>query len=170
VAPIRDPKADVVKSGAFRLTWVSGAIGGIGALIIAFNKGFTEIFGDEAGAGIKASVLIAIIAAWAVIAVADLLARAITTSARLRSAPAAGTPAPDGMQVTLTDGVDSPGWLVAAVRGTDGAADGDLELLVVKAGEKPRWVGQDGVLVEAPKASGTTTANGGPQSTPAKTG
>jgi hypothetical protein len=169
VAPIRDPKADVVKSGAFRLTWVSGALAGISALIVAFNKGFTEIFGDTAGAGIKASVLIAIIAAWAVIAVADLLARAITTSAKLRSAPAAGMPAPDGMQVKLTDGVDSEGWLVAAVRGTDGVADGALELLVVKAGEKPKWVSQDGVVVEGPKA-GEAGTNGNRQGAPSKTG
>jgi hypothetical protein len=165
VAPIRDPKADVVKAGAFRLTWVSGAIGGIGTIIIAFNKGFTEIFGDSAGPGIKASVLIAIVAAWALIAVADLLARAITTAARLRSAPAAGIPAPDGMRVKLIDGVDSEGWMAAAVRSVDGA----LELLVVKAGEKPKWVGQDGVVVEGPKASEAGT-NGSPQSAPLKTG
>jgi hypothetical protein len=137
-------------------------------VVTAFNENVVKIFGDHVSDGIKASILIAIIAAWAVIAVADLLARAITTSARLRSAPAAGMPAPSGMQVKLTEGVDSEGWLVAAIRGTDGADDGALQLLVVKAGEKPKWIDQEGVVVEAPKAS-AAAATGNHQSTPVKT-
>jgi hypothetical protein len=168
VALIRDSKEDVVKSGAFRLTWISGTIGAIGVIVTAFNDNIVKIFGDHVSDGIKASVLIALIAAWAAIAIADLLARAITTSARLRSIPAAGMPAPNGMQVKLTDGVDSEGWLVAAVRGTNGGAGEGLQFLVVKAGEKPKWIGQAGVVVEAPKAS--AAAAGTPPSTPSKTG
>ena len=151
MAPIRDAKEDVVKAGAFRLTWISGTIAGIGVVVTAFNDNIVKIFGDHVSDGTKASVLIALIAAWSVIAVADLLARAITTSARLRSAPATEVPAPSGMQVKLTEGVDSSGWLVAAVRSANGSSE-DGQLLVVKAGEKPKWIAQDGVVVEAPKA------------------
>jgi hypothetical protein len=142
---IRDEKEDVVKSGALRLTWVSGAIGGIGALVTIFNEQFINVFGDNASDGIKASVLIAIIAAWALIAVADILGRSITTSARLRQALDKPIAAPKGMRVTLTKGTDSEGWAVAAIRSADGGDDSKLEFLVAKAGQTPQWVKQEGV-------------------------
>jgi hypothetical protein len=149
----RDPKEDVVKAGALRLTWISGTIGALGVVVTAFNEHIVKIFGDEVDDGIKASVLIAIIAAWALIAVADLIARAITTSARLR-VPSPGIAVPNGMRVTLTDGVDSDGWLVAAARpAVDGTGDG-LQFLVVKSGEGPKWVDQAGVALEGSKAPG----------------
>jgi hypothetical protein len=50
-------------------------------------------------------VCIAIVAAWASIAAADLFARSITESARLRRIPTAGFMAPEGMRVKLTEGV-----------------------------------------------------------------
>lgn len=142
MAVLRDPKEDVVKSGAMRLTWVSGAVGGVAALVTAFNDNIFKLFGDDVSDGVKASVLIAIIAAWAVIAVADLLSRAITTSAGLRKAPAGAITAPKGMRVKLTNGVDSSGWLVAAIRGYDGTDADSAEFLVVKSGETPKWVEQ----------------------------
>jgi hypothetical protein len=141
-SPLRDPKEDVIKSGALRLTWVSGAVGGIAGLVTIFNEEFTHLFGEHASDGIKASVLIAVIAAWAVIAVADIFARAITTSARLKKPAAAAITAPKGIRVTLTEGKDSNGWSVAAIRGFDGADGDEAEFLVVKGGEQPQWVKQ----------------------------
>lgn len=146
-APIRDEQKDVVKSGAFRLTWVSGAIGGIAAIITAFNQHIGLIFGKDVSNGTKASVLIAIIAAWAAIAVADLLARAITTAARLKQAPSAIT-APEGMKVKLTNGVDAHGWMVAAIRRCDDGASVASEFLVVNSTEAPKWVKQDEVALD----------------------
>jgi len=148
VAPIRDPKEDVVKAGAFRLTWISGAIGGIAGVVTVFNEQFIHIFGEHASDGVKASVLIAIIAAWALIAVADLLARAITAAAKLRREPPSPITAPKKMRVKVTAGEDSSGWMVAAIRGADGIESDALNFLVVKAGEAPKWVDQDEVVFE----------------------
>jgi hypothetical protein len=148
MAVIRDPKEDVVKSGALRLTWISGAVGGVGALVVAFNDNITKLFGEEVSDGVKASVLIALIAAWALIAVADLLSRSITSSARLRRAPAGAITAPRGLRVKVIDGVDSPGWLVAAIRGYDDSEADAVEFLVVKAGETPKWVEQASVTLD----------------------
>jgi hypothetical protein len=149
MAPIRDPNEDVVKSGAFRLTWVSGTIAGIAGVVTVFNEQFIHIFGEHASDGVKASVLIAIIAAWALIAVADLLARAITTTAKLRREPSSLVTAPKKMRVKVTGGgEDSPGWTVAAIRGADGSEADALNLLVVKSGQAPKWVKQDEVVFE----------------------
>jgi hypothetical protein len=146
-SPMRDEQEDVVKSGALRLTWVSGAIGGIAAIVTAFNEHIFQIFGDDVSDGTKASVLIAIIAAWAAIAVADLLSRAITTAARLKRAPSAIT-APEGMKVKLTKGPDAPGWMVAAIRRCDEGTGAASEFLVVNSKEAPKWVTQDEVALE----------------------
>ena len=157
MAGIRNSNEDVVKSGALRLTWVSGAIGGIAAIVTVFNEEFVHLFGEHASDGIKASILIAIIAAWAIIAVADLLGRSITTSARLRlkanellSAPKDELiTAPKGMRVKLTDGVDSEHWTVAAIRTSNGGGTAGLEFLVAKAGQEPQWVKQKGLVFES---------------------
>jgi hypothetical protein len=137
MAPIRDPNEDVVKSGAFRLTWISGTIAGIAGVVTVFNEQFIHIFGEHASDGVKASVLIAIIAAWALIAVADLLARASSL-----------VTAPKKMRVKVTGDEDSPGWTVAAIRGADGAEADTLNFLIVKSGQAPKWVKQDEVVFE----------------------
>lgn len=148
MAPIRDEQEDVVKAGAFRLTWVSGALGGVAAIVTAFNEHMLKIFGDDLSDGTKASVLIAIIAAWAAIAVADLLARAITTAARLRKAPSAIT-APEGMRVKLIQGVDKEdGWMVAAIRRSEDDSGSASEFLVVNSKEAPKWVKQDEIALK----------------------
>lgn len=142
-APVRDENEDTIKSGALRLTWVSGTLGGITALVTIFNEEFTHVFGEHASDGIKASVLIAVIAAWALIAVADIFARALTVSAKLKKGPADSVTAPRGLKVTLTEGEDSSGWTVAAIRGLDGSDEDSAEFLVVKSGQQPKWVEGD---------------------------
>jgi hypothetical protein len=146
-APIRDANKDVVKSGALRLTWVSGAIGGIAAILTALNEHLINFFGDDLTDEIKANILIVIIAAWALIAVADLFTRAIATAARQKAPQPPLVPAPSGMRVKLIEGPDSPGWLVAAIRGGNGA--GDAELLIAKSGEAPKWVSRDEVVLDS---------------------
>lgn len=144
-SPVRDEQEDVIKSGALRVTWISGTIGGIGAILTVFNEEFIHVFGEHASDGIKASVLIAIIAAWAAIAVADIISRSITTSAGLKT-PSEAIAAPKGLKVTLTDGQDSDGWSVAAIKGSNGNGGEAAEFLVVKAGQQPKWVEQDDVV------------------------
>jgi hypothetical protein len=146
-APVRNEKKDVVKAGALRLTWISGTLGGIAAILTALNEHLINFFGDNLTDDIKADILIVIIAAWSLIAVADLFTRAITTAARLKAPSAPLVTAPSGMRVKLTDGVDSAGWLVAAIRGGDGA--GDAELLIAKSGEAPKWVKRDEVVLDS---------------------
>lgn len=148
MAVVRDPEKDVIKGGALRLTWISGAIGSVGVLVTAFNNNVTKLFGEDVSDGVKASVLIAIIAAWALIAVADLFARAIATSAHLRQVPDPEFAAPEGMRVKLTDGTDSKGWLVAAMRKPGDSANGSVEFLVLKDGEEPKWIEQKGLTLE----------------------
>jgi hypothetical protein len=142
--PFRNSEEDVVKSGAFRLTWISAAVGGVGAIVTVFNEQLVNIFGDEVSDGVKASILIAIIAAWALIAVADLFSRAIVTSARLRHGHSEAIAAPRDLRVNLTDGPRSDGWIVAAIRDGNGSGESS-EYLVVKGGEIPKWVKQDGI-------------------------
>ncbi len=148
MAPIRDPNEDIVKAGAFRLTWISGAVGGIAGLVTVFNEQFIHIFGEHASDGVKASVLIAVIAAWALIAVADLLSRSITTAAKLRRDPPAPIVAPKGMRVKVTEGEDTTGWSVVAIRDADGTETDALNFLIIKAGQAPKWVKEDEVSVE----------------------
>lgn len=136
--PFRDEKEDVIKSGALGVTWISATIGGIAAILTVFNEQLINLFGDDLADNLKAGILVAVILAWALIAVADVMARAKVTAASLRAEVAT---APEGMKVKLieADGVND-GWSVSAIRGT--------ELLVAKAGQKPKWVKQDEVVLE----------------------
>jgi hypothetical protein len=143
-APLRNPADDGVKAGAFRLTWISAAVGGIGAVVIAFNDSVLKIFGDHVSDGIKASLLITIIGAWALIAVADLFSRAIVTSADQRHAHSDAIAAPSDLRVDLNAGPRSDDWTLAAIRDNNGNGEG-TEYLVVKKGEAPKWVKQGGI-------------------------
>lgn len=138
-APLRDKNEDVIKSGALRLTWISGTLAALTAIGTAFNEQLVNLFGDNLADELKAGILAVVILAWALIAVADLMARAKVTAARLEAQVA---PAPQGMKVKLieSDGVDSTGWQVSAIR--------DTELLIAKSDKKPKWVKQGEVVLD----------------------
>jgi hypothetical protein len=135
---IRDKDKDVIESGALKITWISGTLGGITAILTVFNEELVNLFGDDLADELKAGILVVVILAWSLIAVADLMARAKVTAARLG---AGVTTAPRGMRVSVneTDGKDS-GWEVSAIRGT--------ELLIAKRDKKPKWVKQDEVTLD----------------------
>jgi hypothetical protein len=123
----------VIASPALRLTTFSA----VAALVVAggslfTDKWFDQLLGDNASASTRASVFIAVVGAWALIAVADVLARGYATAhgSRIVTAPA-GLP-----MATRTKGTAVSGFTVAAIR-VDG--DGDSYLLV-KAGQQPAWV------------------------------
>lgn len=138
--PIRDPANDVIKGGATRVASLSAIVGGLAALDVTFSDKLVEIFGTTAPtAEIKATILVALIAAWALIAVADLFTRAIATAA----AQPQLTLAPAGMKVRRSDQEGTGAernWIVAAIE-RDPAKPESAMLLVLKSGEKPTWIG-----------------------------
>lgn len=136
--PLRDKNEDIVKSGALGVTWISGTLGGITAILALFNEELINLFGDNLADNLKAGILVAVIFAWTLIAVADVMARANVTAARLS---AGVITAPKGMKVKVNgaDGTDA-GWSVSAIRGT--------EFLIAKSDKKPKWVKQDEVTLE----------------------
>lgn len=130
---------EAVKAPATNLTLGSAGAATLATLATAYNDTFHSIFGDTAGPDVKAAVLIAVIAAWALIAVADIFGRAISKAATER-APATTTAVmtmlPIAVIATNLDGKDRNGFLAVAVRG----ADGEEEVLLVKSGEPAAWV------------------------------
>jgi hypothetical protein len=136
--PIRDPEKDVIEAGATRITTLSAVVGGLAGIDVAFNHSLVKIFGGTPSNGVKTTILVALIAAWALIAVADLLARAIATAA---SQPRLAIP-PAGTRVRRPDlegETAEKQWLVAATEFDPNKPDA-TRLLVLKAGEQPVWV------------------------------
>jgi hypothetical protein len=138
-APIRDPANDVIKAGTTKIASLSAIVGGLAGIDVAFSDNLVKIFGDTPPtAGIKATVLVALIGAWALIAASDLFSRAIATAA---SQPKLAI-APAGMEVRRADQEGSAaekGWIVAAAE-FDPTKPESAKLLVVKSGEQPTWV------------------------------
>ena len=144
---------EAIKSPATTLTLGSAGAATIATLVTVYNDSFHEIFGDTAGANIKAAVLIAVIGGWALVAVADILGRAIAKAATEKAAglkasaeiAAKATPStsltPTVLAANNLDGPDEEGFLAVATR----SADGVDEVMLVKAAEKPVWVPYDKV-------------------------
>ncbi len=127
--------SDAIKGRTLNLTLYSGLGAAITAAITVFNDSFKAIFPDLSGselADAKLTLLIAVIAAFTLIAVADLLARAWATTAngRLIVTPMPGTP--------TAKTVDGEKFKIAAMRVKAGAPDG-VEYLMVEAGREPTW-------------------------------
>jgi hypothetical protein len=130
-----------IKGRMFNLTIFSGLGAAAVAAVAVFNDLFTEVFGDVGkGAGqftaadlaqTKLVLLVAIIAALALIAIADMLARAWATSANKMVV----IPVPGAPKVGTLDG----DGVVAAMRVQAGAPD-DVEYLLFQAGNGPTWV------------------------------
>lgn len=137
--PFGASKSDAVKGRTLNLTIFSGIAAVIAAVITSFNDSFKEIFGEVNAdftaadlAHTKLVLLIAIIAAFSLIVVADMLARAWASSAnKLIVTPVPGAPA--------AKTVDGDDFTLAAMRVKPGAPD-DVEYLLVKAGSEPEWV------------------------------
>jgi hypothetical protein len=137
--PFTASSEDAIKARALNLTLFSGLAAGIATAITVFNKSFTAIFGDKLHgvdlANAKLTLVVAVIAAFALISVADLLARAWATSAGGSFVIAS---APSGLSATKTTGRDETGFIVAAVRFKPSDPDA-VEYLLVKKGEAPGW-------------------------------
>lgn len=129
-------KSDAIKGRTLNLTLFSGLAAAITAAITVFNDSFKEIFGDTLTgtdlADAKLTLLVAVIAAFTLIAVADLLARAWATAA---STKVIVTPVPGSPAAKTLDG---DGYAIAAMRVKASAPD-EVEYLLVKAGTEPTW-------------------------------
>jgi hypothetical protein len=144
---------EAIKSPATTLTLGSAGAATIATLVVAFNDSFREIFGDTAGPNIKAAVLIAVIGAWALVAVADIVGRAIAKAATEEAAgrkataeiAAKATPGtammPTALRATNLDGPDEDGFLAVATR----CVDGNHEVMLVKESGTPVWIPYDKV-------------------------
>jgi short subunit fatty acids transporter len=134
---------DAIKTRTLNVTRGSSAAAALTAAAVVFNDIFKQVFGDGLEgfelAKIKATILVAVIAAIALIVVADVFARAIaerTTAVNERDLIAA---APSGLRATKTAGPDAPGFLVAAVRYKPATPD-EVDYLLAKADTAPEWV------------------------------
>lgn len=124
----------VIAPKSLRITWLSALVAAVIAAAPLFtDEFFDDLLGEKAPAGARAAIFIAVILAWGVIAVADILARGYASAHSVRV-----TPTPEGLPTcTWTKGKDESGFSVAAVRMTK---PDDAEYLIVKSGHPPRWV------------------------------
>lgn len=141
LAVLRDPNEDVIKAGATKLTTYSA----IAAALVGLDATVTQlsdVIGDDPTPDQKLALIVALLAAWTVIAAVDLIARAIVTRAKL---PRFSTP-PEGMKVSRPDldGDAADGWVVASIE-ADPQKPEEGRLLVIKDGFKPAWVAASGV-------------------------
>ncbi len=149
-------KPESIKAPATNLTLGSAGAATIATLVAAFNESFESIFGNDAGPNIKAAVLIAIIAAWTLIAVADIIGRAIAKAATERasgmeraakaSVPPSAEPVllPKPQVAKRLKGADEGGYLGVAVRNGE---NGDGAVMLVKADKPPEWLQRDEVEI-----------------------
>lgn len=125
-----DDESEVVKSGTFAVTRLTGWVAAVFMLL-----GNTDLFGTvDLGDVNKLWASIAIIAVFAFIGSADILARGYVTArtqSELRTLP---TP----LKVKVVRGADEPGWRAVLVR-FDPQVPEDLEFWIVKGG-KAEWI------------------------------
>jgi len=139
--------SDAINARTLNLTLGSGFAAFLATAITVFNDSFKAIFGEDlSGAELaryKVTVLVAVIAAFALIAVADLLARGWTTASRTRADAQVAhymiAAAPSNLKAKKTEGVDLGGFTVAALRLKPSQPDA-VEYLLVKTGAAPEWV------------------------------
>ncbi|HEX8103205.1 MAG TPA: hypothetical protein VF533_11370 [Solirubrobacteraceae bacterium] len=140
-------ESDAIDARTLNLTLGSGFAAFIATAVVVFNKSFKAIFGEDLGpealATHKVAVLVAVIAAFAAIAVADMLSRAWATASKANSTALGNNfviaAAPSRLKAMKTTGTDEDGFMVAAIRFKPSAPD-DVEYLLIKAERPPEWV------------------------------
>lgn len=120
-------------SSALRTT-VGTAVGGvIVAIGTSINPVFDAVVGKNAPAWVKAMILVAAVAAWAIVAAADLMARGRAAAAQMPQILAA----PENLRAKVGAVGADPVYQIAAYKFTPATAT--VEYLAVKAGEPPSW-------------------------------
>lgn len=128
---------EIIKAGTLTVTR------GIGVIAVAFVGTFylLDQFGDKGPwHGLttpqKLTFVIAAALVWAIVASGDAIARGLAT-ARQNDLVAS---LPTGLRATKTEGTDSAGWSVVAVKFSPGAGANGPEYLLVKAGQAASWL------------------------------
>ena len=134
---LRNEGTDVIQSRSMRLTLGSAVGASIVALAAAIEPVFEAVFGGKATPGIRAAVLIAVIAAWTLVAVADLLARGYAT---------AHTRLP-GLKATIARATEESGFFAVDFRPAPNDP-GKVEMLLVKPGRKPEWIPASDIRID----------------------
>jgi hypothetical protein len=124
------------EGGALNLTRLTGLGAALVAVLTAIDGVWDEIFGADAPTWAKPVVMISAIAAFSVIAAADILARGYAAGRRGDIIPM-----PDGLTATYTPGRDQQVF-VAAVRFRR-TEDGDSEFLIVKPDKTTSWASKE---------------------------
>lgn len=135
--------SSAIEAPATNLTMGSGILALLAVVGTAVTPVFDTVFPAGASSGIRAAVLIAIFAAWAVVAAADLITRAIVKVATSQTQWVI-SPVDLATTVKRLEGADDPGWTVAAVRFQLSSPD-KTSYLLVKAGKTPAWVEHENV-------------------------
>jgi hypothetical protein len=131
-----DDSAEVIKSGTLVTTRGIGvvAVGLIGTFLLLDALGDTGPWASMSAAQ-KLFFVVACGAIWALVAAADAIARGLATAATQPIVMAM----PPGLVATRTEGVDSPGWRVAAVEVPRTPNGHKVQFLVVN-GSTHDWV------------------------------
>jgi hypothetical protein len=122
--------------GALNLTRVTGLGAALVAVLTTFNGSWKTIFGASAPDWAKPVVIMSVIAAFAVVAAADILGRGYAAGRRGDIIPM-----PEGLTAVYTPGPNQD-VSVSAVRFRK-TEDDDSEFLVVKDDNTAIWAGRD---------------------------
>ena len=125
------------EGGALNLTRVTGLGAALVTVLTAFNGSWDAIFGKQAPTWAKPVVFIAVIATFAVVAAADILARGYAAGRRGELVPM-----PDGLVGTIDQRGANPKVAIVAARFC-ATEDGKAEYLVVKEDKSTAWIASD---------------------------
>jgi hypothetical protein len=132
--------SNAIQSNALNLTRFSGIGAAIVVLLDAINPAIDQLMGGTATPTIRAVIFVAAIAAWAAIAVADILARGYVHAHNRTALATFGREIP----ATLTDGGLQDGWRAVALS-IEGNQLG--QILVTRNDASPKWVDQDKLVL-----------------------
>jgi hypothetical protein len=125
------------EGGALNLTRVTGLGAALVTVLTTFNGSWETIFGGNPPGWAKPVVIMSVIAAFAIVAAADILARGYAAAER-----GDFIALPDGLSATLdVEGTRDPAVTVVAARFRR-TEDGDSEFLIVKDDKSTAWVGR----------------------------
>lgn len=122
------------QGGALNLTRITGLGAALVAVLITFNGAWTTIFGAETPRWAKPVVIMAVIATFAIVAAADILARGYTAGQTKRAGPTIFQ-LPKGLRATYLVGPDQEVALTAVRERPE-----DLQFLIVMDDKTTAWV------------------------------
>lgn len=160
-----DQQEEAVQAGATNLTLGSGIVALLAVLAGSFADFVEKVLGEPENApnvAARKDLLVALIFGWAIVAAADLSARAYSKGVTEKRKGAERVAqeqakvalqqllaAPAGLTASVPEkpAANEPNWSVIAVRLDQDDAN-KLKFLVGKAGEKAEWVSEDKLIFQ----------------------